>query len=289
MIFISAEGKAKSTLCKALALRSEWFIDSLELGSRPQDVIPQMKGKQIIELAELHGMSKTETTKLKAFMSRENDNATLKYKEEASDHFRRHIFIATTNEDTPLLSQTGNRRWLPVRVVGEVDIEWIRKNVEQLYAEAAQWHANGEDFRIPKELWATAGKHQDAARERTGAEDALAFAFGDVKDCYVTAADVQLFASERRLPLKDVRSALKGLGFVRVAHRDDDNDVRKVWRRGGPAAVRFRAEIFVNRPCEMVIDKLAEAAKAVTSDGTASVTTMPPCPVGVPPIPPARG
>ncbi|MCP1852099.1 MULTISPECIES: virulence-associated E family protein [unclassified Bradyrhizobium] len=282
VIFISEEGRAKSTLCKALALRPEWFIDSVELGGRPQDVIPQLKGKQIIELAELAGMSKTETTRLKAFMSRENDNATLKWKEEASDHLRRHIFIATTNEDTPLLSQTGNRRWLPVHVADKIDIEWVRENVGQLYAEAAEWHAAGEDFRIPEALWAIAGKHQDAARERTGAEDVLAFTFGDVRDCYVTAADVQRFASERRLPLKDVRAAFKGLGFVTVAHREGD-DVRKVWRRGGPAAVRFKAETFVNRPCELVVDRF------VTGADMAAVTALAPCPVDLPPMPSPRG
>jgi hypothetical protein len=271
VIFISEEGKSKSSLCKALALRPEWFIDSVELGGRPQDVIPQLKGKQIIELAELAGISKTETTKLKAFMSRENDNATLKYKEEASDHFRRHIFIATTNEDAPLLSQTGNRRWLPVRVDGEIDLDWIRDNREQLYAEAAEWHASGEDFRIPKALWSVAGQHQDAARERTGAEDVLAFSFGEERDCYVTAADVQLFASERRLPLKDVRAALKGLGFASKAQRD--GTVGRVWRRGNAGtAVRFKAEIYTNRPCELRIDALTAAARAIGS-------LPPPCPV----------
>ncbi|WP_338688987.1 VapE domain-containing protein [Bradyrhizobium sp. 26S5] len=279
VIFISEEGKSKSTLCKALALRPEWFIDSVELGGRPQDVIPQLKGKQIIELAELAGMSKTETTKLKAFMSRENDNATLKWKEEASDHLRRHIFVATTNEDTPLLSQTGNRRWLPVHVIGGIDIEWVRGNIEQLYAEAAEWHATGEDFRIPETLWTIAGKHQEAARERTGAEDVLAFTFSGAVDCYVTAADVQTFASERGLPLRDVRAALKGLGFASTAHREGD-DVRKVWRRGRPeTAIRFRAEMFVNRPCELVIDRLAQA----------SVTAMLPCPIALPLAPPPRG
>jgi hypothetical protein len=39
VIFISDEGKSKSKMCKALALRPEWYIDSLELGSRPQDYI----------------------------------------------------------------------------------------------------------------------------------------------------------------------------------------------------------------------------------------------------------
>ncbi|MFK4522187.1 hypothetical protein ABIF90_000168 [Bradyrhizobium japonicum] len=161
VIFISEEGKSKSALCKALALRTEWFIDSVELGGRPQDVIPQLKGKQIIELAELAGMSKTETTKLKAFMSRENDNATLKWKEEASDHLRRHIFVATTNEDTPLLSQTGNRRWLPVHVAAKIDIEWVRENIEQLYAEAADWHATGG---LPDPRGAVGGRWQASGR-----------------------------------------------------------------------------------------------------------------------------
>jgi len=47
------------------------------------------------------------------------------------------VFAMTTNEDAYLKDDTGNRRWLPVKMVSEVaDIEWIKNNREQLYAEA---------------------------------------------------------------------------------------------------------------------------------------------------------
>lgn len=270
VLLISPEGTSKSLFCETLALRPEWFTDSIQIGGRPQDVIPQLKGKQVIELAELDGLSRAETNNVKAFMSRKNDHATLKYDRDAREHLRRHIFIGTTNEDAPLISQTGNRRWLPVHVVGKIDIEWVRENIRQLYAEAARWHADGEDFRIPEALWAVAGQHQDAARKSTGAEDVLAHAFGDQTECYVLASDVQAFASERKLPLQDMRAALKRLGFKSTPMRDN-GDVRKVWRRGRPeAAVRFKLETFVNRPAELM------------------AMTLPPCPV-LPPLPAPRG
>jgi hypothetical protein len=168
--------------------------------------------------------------------------------------------------------------------VGKIDLEWVRENVEQLYAEAAQWHANGEDFRIPEALWAVAGQHQEAARERTGAEDVLSHTFADVQDCYVLASDLPAFASERNMPLRDVRAALMGLGFKSTPIRRGTVD--RAWVRGNPdTAVRFKLEIFVNRPAELKMDTLAMAAKAVT--GTKS--TVPPCPVGLPPLPAPRG
>jgi putative DNA primase/helicase len=42
----------------------------------------------------------------------------------------------TTNQDEYLKDETGNRRWLPVAIKQNVNIEWLQENREQLYAEA---------------------------------------------------------------------------------------------------------------------------------------------------------
>jgi putative DNA primase/helicase len=65
---------------------------------------------------------------------------------------RQCIFIGTTNEAEYLGDSTGGRRWLPIRV-GRIDIEAIRRDRDQLFAEAyvrykagETWHPDTDDF-----------------------------------------------------------------------------------------------------------------------------------------------
>lgn len=173
-ILISPEqGKGKSEITKILALHQDWHTDTLKLGGRQQDVVPQMAGKWIIELSELAGMSKTETEDVKAFISTQSDNYTRKYEAFAGDHPRRCIFIGTSNNKRPLQDDSGNRRFLPVHVQGEANLEWLQANVEQLIGEAAVREAEGDTFRVPRELWAVAAEHQEAARHIAPIEELI--------------------------------------------------------------------------------------------------------------------
>lgn len=167
------QGKGKSEITKILAMEADWHTDTLKLGGRQQDVVPQMAGKLVIELSELAGMSKTEVEDVKAFISTQSDNYTRKYEAFACDHARRCIFIGTSNNKRPLQDESGNRRFLPVHVVGEANLEWLQTNVEQLIGEAAVREANGETFRIPRESWDDAAEHQEAARHISPIEESI--------------------------------------------------------------------------------------------------------------------
>jgi predicted P-loop ATPase len=57
------------------------------------------------------------------------------------------VFAATTNEETYLNDPTGNRRFWPIGV-GEIDLEGLRADVEQLWAEAVQAFRDGEPWHI---------------------------------------------------------------------------------------------------------------------------------------------
>jgi predicted P-loop ATPase len=172
VIFISpTQGTGKSTLCKILALEPEWHTDSLRFGGSQQNTIPQMAGKWVIELSELAGMNKSAVEEIKNFMSATTDNYTKKYQAFATDHPRRCVFIGTSNDKRPLIDATGGRRFLPVHVLGEVNTEWLRANIRQVIGECAAREAAGESFALPREIWALAGKHQEAARAMTPVEE----------------------------------------------------------------------------------------------------------------------
>ena len=172
-ILIGAQGTGKSTLARLLAMEDAWFTDSVDFGATPQNLIPQLHGKSVIELSELDSMSKRDVAHIKRFLTTQADNLTEKWAKLSSDHPRRSIFIGTTNESNPLMDLTGNRRFLPVRIPSAIDLEWLRENVAQLIGEAAAAEAAGADFAIPRELWTQAAAHQESARAVSAVEELL--------------------------------------------------------------------------------------------------------------------
>lgn len=283
MILIGKQGTAKSTLCRTLALQDDWFTDSVAFDGSPQNIVPQLFGKLVVELAELDGMAKKEVQHIKAFITRQSDNVTLKYKAFASDFERRCIFIGTSNEDSPLVDITGNRRFLPVRVPGEINIAWLRSNIEQLVAEAVHLADAGDDFSIPREVWGIAAEHQEAARAITDAEAMLCEWFAKTeftKAAFVSNADL--------IRLSDLagwrnvhalrRAVMMRLGFEEA--RPYINGIRtRGWLRQPDDVARH-----IEHVTHYVVSKDLDGRPRVTIRNVQAQSAAP-CPVPLPPIP----
>ena len=97
----------------------------------------QFGGKALIEFSEGETLSRTEVKRMKAIITMQVDKYRPPYERVSRDFPRRCIFAMTTNQDQYLKDETGNRRWLPVRVVkAKADVEWLAENRNQLFAEA---------------------------------------------------------------------------------------------------------------------------------------------------------
>lgn len=234
MVLIGDQGTYKSTLCRALAWRDEFFTDSVAFDGSPQNLVPQLFGKWVVELGELDGMTNRETSFVKRFISAQADNVTLKYKAIAMDYARRCIFIGTSNDDRVLRDTTGNRRFLPVRVEQQINVKWVRENFDQIFGEAAAMHTAGATFEIPADVIPQAREHQDAARAGADYETFLDHWFSGDQPTLVAAADIAALLKEavgRSVPANKYGTAMKRLGFV-------DGTVRLggkptwCWRRG---------------------------------------------------------
>jgi predicted P-loop ATPase len=97
-----------------------------------------MRGALIGELAELQGMNTKAVEAIKAFVVRTVENWIPKFRETRVNFARRLVFCGTTNESQFLADQTGERRWLLVKVGlhGKVNRMGVAEMRTQLWAEA---------------------------------------------------------------------------------------------------------------------------------------------------------
>jgi predicted P-loop ATPase len=166
------EGINKSTAIRILA-GGEYFSDQSILGASDKEVQEQLEGIWMHENADLAGMRRADVEQVKAFASRQVDRARPAYGRVREDRPRRSIEWATTNNEAYLLSQTGNRRWWPLKT-GKLDIEALKRDRDQLLGEAATYEAAGERIGLNESLWSDARNVQEQRRVTDPWEDALA-------------------------------------------------------------------------------------------------------------------
>ena len=112
-------------------------------------------------------MSTRDVNAVKAYASRQEDIAVRAYgRQHTIKQPRRSIDVATTNDSEYLQSQTGNRRFWPLKVNSPIDLNQLRRDRDQLWAEAAHYEAQGESVELDPSLWAAAGEAQERRRVR---------------------------------------------------------------------------------------------------------------------------
>jgi putative DNA primase/helicase len=139
-IFEGPQGLLKSTLLREL-FGATWFGDTpLELGSKDRFVA--LRRKWCIEIAELDSFSRPETSRIKSFLSSPVDDYRPPYGRANIGVPRRCVFCGTVNESAYLKDDTGNRRFWPVRC-RIIDIDALRRDREQIWAEARELYQSG--------------------------------------------------------------------------------------------------------------------------------------------------
>lgn len=159
LILEGDQGIYKSQMVHALG--SPW-CKKIGLMDPDKETLELMRGCWIVEVAELEAFKKREIESLKAFITTQVDKARLAYDRRSREFPRKSIFISTINPGAGnyLRDQTGNRRFLPVKV-SDIKINEIRRDKDQLWAEAWHKYQNGFKVYMPKYIEDYAKQMQD--------------------------------------------------------------------------------------------------------------------------------
>lgn len=175
LVLEGEQGAKKSTSLHVLGKMPNGLSGHVEttMSTDSKDFFMQFSGKFIIEFSEGETLSRTEVKKMKAIITMQSDKFREPYARISLDHPRRCVFAMTTNQDEYLKDETGNRRWLPVKVLkDEADIAWLEANRDQILGEAYHRLQAGESiYEFPKEETIA---QQEARRVSDPNEDKIA-------------------------------------------------------------------------------------------------------------------
>jgi predicted P-loop ATPase len=166
LILVGKQGALKSTFFKELASES-WFVDSpIDLARK--DAYEQLRSGWIIEWAELESLFRArDANTVKSFLSSCIDTYRPSYGRSVIAVPRSCVIVGTTNQEEFLTDETGNRRFHPIRV-GEISLDKLAEQRDQLWAEAAYHYRRGEPWWLSQEE----GEALDAAHEEHRVRDA---------------------------------------------------------------------------------------------------------------------
>lgn len=237
LVLEGTQGTGKSTAVRILG--GEYFSDERLLDADDKARREALRGVWFYELAELEGISRADARKVKAFLSKTEDRGRAAFGRHTQSWRRTCVFIGTTNDEKYLMDDTGNRRFWPVRV-GEIDLEGLRRDRDQLFAEAAVLERTTHDLTLPRGLWERAAQVQAEREEPDPWEEILIDRLTEPQ----TAVELQPGGDGGRVKKIATREVLRLLGFA-------NEDIKNFSHVHGRRVIRTMRRLGWNGPKEI--------------------------------------
>jgi len=163
LVLEGEQGLRKSTAFEALVPERFWYADS-GIDVTNKDSYDALRGVWIYCIGELASLAKGDVERWKNFLTSKHDHYRPSYGKRARDFLRQTVFCADTNKDRYLTDATGNRRFWPVKVLSRIDVDAIRRDRDQLWAEAVHTYKAKQPWHLDTDGGDLLAREQQAAR-----------------------------------------------------------------------------------------------------------------------------
>lgn len=220
MVLAGRGGIGKSTFARRIALDDRYFCDSVYDLGNIKATGETLRGKWVVELAELTGISGRSLEAVKAGLVRQTDTFRVAYGKRSTDFQRRCVFVATTNTIGFIAEKSsGARRFLPVlcgaaEPAKSVHSAEFARDARQAMAEVVHWMKTGDprfSTVLSAEMEEAAAKRREGFLEedpRTDAINSYLIAHRDHPVCTHEIADYALRQEFTQKLAKDISAIL---------------------------------------------------------------------------------
>ncbi len=165
LIILGPQGIGKSTLISIMSCG--WFTDALRT-FEGKEASELLQGVWLVEVSELEAFNRSESGRIKQFLSQKVDRFRAAYGRHVKELPRRCVFFGTTNETEFLVDRTGNRRFLPVTAGVRPAVKNVWRDLpqerDQLWAEAMAYYRQGQPLYLTGDAEAQARLQQEQHR-----------------------------------------------------------------------------------------------------------------------------
>ena len=245
-VLVGAQECGKSGMLETIIWpqkQKTWFVSGLDLAGDEMDLVQSVIGAVIVEAAEMVGAGRAELSRIKAFISRQDDgHVRLKFRPDREPSPRRAVIVGTANPSAAGVlpnDPSGNTRFVPIdlpekiALVGPVE-PWIAERRDQLWAEAVFRYEDGERANLPRRLKEEAAQSAETHRRK---DDILEDAIQDLTPFPGTLASIAALVGLARdaeaatqLSRRDqmrLGAALSNAGWTKKRERADSH---RVWK-----------------------------------------------------------
>lgn len=150
-VLIGGQGMGKTSGLRYCAGKDDWFIDTtVDVANQggTNEFLDTVRGRIIVEMSEGTQMRTREQDKLKAFISKKEDQYRKPYARRDEIYPRHFILAASTNIEEVFTDLTGNRRYYPLYCHAATFADRNERDREQVWAEAKAMFDKGEQCYI---------------------------------------------------------------------------------------------------------------------------------------------